>query len=56
MSKNLVFGEKAKCVTMRLYSWEKALVKAYIKKIRDKKRKEMKRGKDERARIIINKG
>lgn len=41
MSKNLVFGEKAKLVTMRLYSWEKALVKAYIKLIRDKKRKEI---------------
>lgn len=41
MSKNLIFGEKAKCVTMRLYSWEKALVKAYIKVLRAKKRKEI---------------
>lgn len=41
MSKNLIFGEKAKCVTMRLYSWEKALVKAYIKVLRMKKRKEI---------------
>lgn len=41
MSKNLIFGEKAKLVTIRLYSWEKALVKAYIKLIRDKKRKEI---------------
>jgi len=42
MSKNLIFGEKAKLVTMRLYSWEKALVKAYIKVLRDKKKKELK--------------
>lgn len=41
MSKNLVFGEKAKNVTMKLYSWEKALVKAYIKVLRLKKRKEI---------------
>lgn len=41
MSKILIFGEKAKCVTMRLYSWEKALVKAYIKVLRAKKRKEI---------------
>lgn len=41
MSKNLVFGEKAKLVTMRMYSWEKALVRAYLKLIRDKKRKEI---------------
>lgn len=41
MSKNLVFGERAKLVTMRLYSWEKLLVKAYIKTIRAKKKKEL---------------
>lgn len=41
MSKNLVFGEKAKLVTVRMYSWEKALVRAYLKLIRDKKRKEI---------------
>lgn len=41
MSKNLVFGEKAKLVTIRLYSWEKALVKAYIKVLRDKRKKEI---------------
>lgn len=41
MSKNLVFGEKAKLTTMRMYSWEKALVKAFLKKIRDSKRKEL---------------
>ena len=32
--------KKAKQVTIRLYSWEKALVKAYIKVLRIKKRKE----------------
>lgn len=42
MSKNLIFGEKAKLVSIRLYSWEKALVKAYIKLIRNKKREELK--------------
>lgn len=41
MSKNLIFGEKAKCVTMRLYSWEKALVRAYVKMLRAKKREEI---------------
>ena len=45
MSKNLVFGEKAKQVTIRLYSWEKALVKAYIKVLRIKKRKEIEKEK-----------
>lgn len=42
MSKNLVFGEKAKNYTFKLYSWEKVLVKAYIKLIREKKKKELK--------------
>ena len=41
MSKNLVFGEKAKNVTIKLYSWEKALVKAYIKPLRAAKRLEL---------------
>ena len=41
MSKNLVFGEKAKNVTIKLYSWEKALVKAYIKTLRAAKRLEL---------------
>ena len=45
MSKNLVFGEKAKNVTIKLYSWEKALVKAYIKVLRIKKRKEIEKEK-----------
>lgn len=53
MSKNLVFGEKAKNVTMKLYSWEKALIKAYIKFLRDKKRKELgKEKKDVRRRDV----
>ena len=42
MSKNLVFGEKAKMKCFRLYSWETALVRAYIKHIREKKKKEIK--------------
>ena len=41
MSKNLVFGEKAKIVTMRLYSWEKEMVRAFLKKIRSEKKKEI---------------
>lgn len=41
MSKNLVFGEKAKNATFKLYSWEKALVRAYLKLIRDRKRQEI---------------
>lgn len=45
MSKNLVFGEKAKLVTIRLYSWEKALVKAYIKILRAKKKIEIEKEK-----------
>lgn len=42
MSKNLVFGEPAKAVTIRLYSWEKKLVKEFIKLLRKKKREELK--------------
>lgn len=41
MSKNLVFGEKAKNTTFKLYSWEKALVRAYLKLIRDRKKQEI---------------
>ena len=47
MSKNLVFGEKAKNHTIKLYSWEKSLVKEFLKKIRDKKRKEIRRKKND---------
>lgn len=51
MSKNLVFGEAAKLVTIRLYSWEKAPVKAYIKELRAQKRREiMKGGKNNESR------
>ena len=50
MSKNLVFGEKAKLVTMRMYSWEKALVRAYLKLIRDKKRIELEKEKKDVTR------
>lgn len=41
MSKNLVFGEHAKNVTIKLYSWERAMVRAYIKLIREKKKAEL---------------
>jgi len=41
MSRNLIFGEHAKLITLRLYSWEKILVKEYIKLIREKKKKEL---------------
>ena len=58
MSKNLVFGERAKNVTMKLYSWEKALVKAYIKMLRDRKKKEIlvKEKKNVTRRVINGKG
>lgn len=55
MSKNLVFGEKAKLVTIRLYSWEKALVRAYIKLLREQKKKEILKEKKDGKRIIISK-
>lgn len=45
MSRNLVFGEHAKNVTIKLYSWEKMLVKAYVKALRIKKRKEIEKEK-----------
>lgn len=41
MSKNLVFGEKAKNVTIKLYSWEKVIVKNFIKAIRKQKKEEI---------------
>lgn len=41
MSKNLVFGEKAKNVTIKLYSWEKAIVKNFIKALRKQKKEEI---------------
>lgn len=50
MSKNLVFGERAKLTTMRMYSWEKALVKAFLKKIRNRKRKELEKEKKDGIR------
>lgn len=37
MAKKLVFGEKAKITTMRLYSWEKKLVREYVLKLRKTK-------------------
>jgi len=47
MSKNLVFGEKAKNATFKLYSWEKALVRAYLKLIRDRKKQEIRSTKND---------
>ena len=44
MPKKPIFGEVAKMCSFRLYSWEKELVKLYIRKLRDKKRKELKKG------------
>ena len=43
MPKKPIFGENAKMYSCRLYSWEKELVREFIKKLRDKKRKEMMR-------------
>lgn len=45
MPKKPIFGELAKLVSLRLYSWEKEPVKEYIKKMRDKKKKELQRRK-----------
>lgn len=54
MSKNLVFGEKAKNVTIKLYSWEKAIVKSFIKTIRKEKKEEILKEKKDGKRIIID--
>ena len=35
--RTLKFGERAKICTIRLYSWEKKLVKEFLKKIREEK-------------------
>lgn len=44
MGRKPIFNECAKLVTIRLYSWEKQLVKDFIKKLREKKRKQLKNG------------
>lgn len=46
MPKKPIFGEYAMPYSCRLYSWEKESVKEFIKKLRDKKRKELKRSKN----------
>ena len=46
MPKKPIFGEHAMPYSCRLYSWEKEPVKEFIKKLRDKKRKELKRSKN----------
>lgn len=44
MPRKSIYGENAKLWTCRLYSWEKQLVKDFIKKLREKKRKQLKNG------------
>lgn len=41
MPKKSVFGENAKLTTFRLYSWERKLVREFIKNERQKKLKEL---------------
>jgi len=43
MPKVSIFGENARLCSFRLYSWEKELVREFIKKIRVKKLKEIMR-------------
>lgn len=43
MPKKPVFGECAKMFSYRLYSWEKEKVVDYIKKLREQKKKNLKR-------------
>lgn len=45
MPKKPIFGEHAKMFSCRLYSWEKEQVKEFIKKLREKKKKQIKKGK-----------
>lgn len=49
MPKKPIFGECAAIVSLRLYSWEKKPVKEFIKELRLKKRKELKRGKNDKS-------
>lgn len=41
MPKVSIYGENARLCSFRLYSWEKELVREFIKKIRVKKLKEI---------------
>ena len=43
MPKKPIFGELAKLVSLRLYSWEKEPVKEFIKKMRDKRKKQLRK-------------
>lgn len=45
MPKKPIFGECAKLISFRLYSWEKEPVKIFIQKLRDKKKRQLKKGK-----------
>lgn len=41
MPRKSIFGENAQITTMRLYSWEKELVREFLKKIRQERKKKM---------------
>lgn len=41
MPRKAIFGEIAKLVTMRMYSWEKKPVKEYLRALRTEKKKEL---------------
>ena len=41
MPRKAIFGEVAKLVTMRMYSWEKKPVKEYLKMLRREKKREL---------------
>ena len=39
MSRKSIFGENAQLTTMRLYSWEREMVKELLEKEREKRKK-----------------
>lgn len=41
MPRRAIFGETAKIVTIRMYSWEKKPVKEYLKALRAEKKREL---------------
>lgn len=43
MGRKPIFGEVATSTNFRLYSWEKQLVRDFIKKLREKLRKQLER-------------
>lgn len=54
--KGLIFGEKAKKVTLTLYSWEVDKVKMFIKTLRNLKRIELKQKAQILAACLIMSG